>query len=386
MKKLLAITVIFALVAGAAFAETTVSGSVELQWMIAQDDGISGVVAGDKFDGVWTNGMIDNAAFALSSSNDDGTYGGMAKFVLMGMGGNPGRSWEAAPTHLKWDRAFAWWQPIEQLKLFLGKDGDGLFNTAGLIRWGHFQMPRNISVEGWEAGDYLLGNWDGFGFAMMVYPMDGLEINFKIDVPNDSYGDGYLDDGSGSVANPSQKGEFGDVFKTMQLQVGYNVSDIGKFYLTYQGEFGGDRFGVTYQSAEFIEGLQFEIGLAYKGIANEVKDPIKVGLGAHYTGGDWGVKTRFFIAPDKGKTAGTDGFFYFKTDIMPWYALDFGTIYCNIRVETLNKDDLGWHINPYLRMPMGGGGDFRVGARFESSTADGAKVKWLLATSWLVSF
>ena len=383
MKKLLAITVIFALVAGAAFAETAIGGSVEVNWMIAKSTG-----GNDPL----TNMQINNAAVFLSGSNDDGTYGAMSKFVLMGRGQNGTRGWEAAPELLKWDRVFVWWQPIEQVKFFLGQDGDGLFNTAGLIRWGHFQMGRNISVENWEAGDYLLGNWDGLGMALMIYPIDGLEINFKLDLPHENYGNGTIGSGSGGAA------EYGDVFKTMQLQAGYNVNDIGKFYLTYQGEASGDRIGLTYQGAEFIEGLQFELGFAfslfsdatkYTGGGAEKKDPIRIGLGAHYTGGDWGVKTRFFIAPDKGKTDAADGIFYFKTDIMPWYALEFGTIYCNIRIETAKvagDDVINWHVNPYLRMPMGGSGDFRVGALFDSSTASGAKVNWLLATSMVFSF
>lgn len=409
MKKLLVITVIFALVAGAAFAETTVGGSLELGWTIAENAKSDAVTKADTL----------NAAFFLEATNDEGNIGGMAKFVLAGYGPNGGQSWEFAPKFLKFDRTFIWWQPIEQIKLFLGRDGDGLFNTANLTRWGHHQMPRNIAREDWQAGNYFLGNWDRFGMALMIYPMEGLQINLALDLPTDMLSDGWRsptvapNNANRDELTGAQKWE--DVFKSIQLQVGYNLDGVGTFFVTYQGngpafrhDVGGnaedevgDRIGFTYQSASFVEGLSFELGLAYSlqsddksaGVVNgrdKEQDPLRIGLGIHYASGDFGVKTRFFFHPDRDKVKdGAKGFFYVYADLMPYYTLSIGTIYLNINIETLGKDAddkdiIGWAVTPYFRMPFAG--DFRIGLNIGSSTAKDAGMDLKLATTWLINF
>ena len=396
MKKLLAITVIFALVAGAAFAQ--VFGSAEVRW------GIAGQAAGA--DDILTSGSIDNGAIGFQGANDDETYGGKFKFVIKGTTDNyknaykpgsgaagapldPAEVTEGAPGYdlvvgsVTWDSAFAWWKPIEQVKFFLGKDGDGMFNTAGLSRWAHHKMDRGIAKEDWDAGDYLLGNWDKFGMALMLYPMDGLEINFALPIPGV---EGYkVVTTSGSESN-NKALKHGDWFKGIQAQVGYNLDGIGKFYLTYQGETAssklGGAFGITYQSAEFIEGLAFEVGgnfQMYKS-AVDTKDPIRLGVGVHYTGGDFGVKFRLFSQLNK-----SDSYTYLKADIMPWYSFgDIGTIFCNIRFVTANKDDIGWHINPYFQFNVGMG-DFRIGAMFEDENGN-KELSWKIPVSMLISF
>ena len=390
MKKLIAILVVFALVAGAAFAETAIGGSAEVRWTIAQNSGADGA-------DTLTSAGIEAFAFQLSNSNDEGTFGGMGKVVFGGMsvnrgltsnGTNPGvtipdhghtggadagggtypvsgigrydRSWETAPVWVKWDRAFAWWQPIPQVKFFLGQDGDGQFNTANLSRWGHHQMDRGISVEDWDAGKYLMGNWDAFGAALIITPMDGLAINFAMNLP-----------WSGSR-------KYDDMFEdSIQLQVSYAIPDIGNVYVTYNNFGGGDgNFGLTFFNGSFVDGLAFEVGFAVD--LDKDDDNIYIGIGAHYNGDGWGVKTRFFMEPN-------EAFFYLKADIMPFVSFDFGTLYCNIRIRTISDEDLSWHVNPYLRMNVGVG-DFRVGALIEGSTVSNSDVSLKIATSMLVSF
>jgi len=346
MKKIIAILVVFAMVATVAFAETTFGGSAEVRWSIA----------GGAPDIIRTSGAIDNAAFFLSGGNDEGTYGGMAKFVFGGHQPNPGRTWEVAPQWYKWDRVFAWWQPIPQLRVFLGFDGDGHFNTANLSRWGHHRMDRGIAVEDWDAGDYLLGNWDAFGLALMIRPIDGLAVNFAMNIPQSA---AEYDATNGPLEN-------------LQVQASYGLDGVGTFIVTFKNS-GQDRIGLTYQSAGFVDGLSFEVGGNY----NLDNDIIYVGIGVHYNADVWGVRSRFFMQPNAS-------FFYLKADIMPFFNFDFGTLFVNFRVLTVNSSTIGWHVNPYLRMPMGGH-DFRVGLLLEDHNGDGT-ISWRLPVSMLVNF
>jgi len=345
MKKIIAILVVFAMVATVAFAETSISGSVEVRWQIAGNGANDTVVTGGGF---------SNSSIQFSTSNDEGTYGGTYKMVPQG-------HWSGTAAYT--DRAFAWWQPIPQIKFYLGQDGDGMFNTANLIRWGHHRMDRGIAVEDWDAQNYLLGNWDSFGMALMIYPIEGLAINFAM--------------------NLGANAEIGSVFENrIQVQVSYSLDGVGNFFVTYKS-MDDDAIGLTYQSAGFVDGLSFEVGGNY----NLTREVIYAALGVHYNADMWGIRSRFQMRPN-------DTYFIFKADIMPFINFDFGTLFINFRVanvhhasgsEVLNgSDKIGFHINPYLRMPMGGH-DFRVGVMVEDRNGSGT-INWRVPVSMLVNF
>jgi len=364
MKKLIAILVVFALVAGAAFAETAMGGSAEVRWTIAENSGADNAKT-------LTSGAVEAVGFQMSTANDEGTFGGMGKFVFWGHGPNVGhgtagnRGWEIGPSHHKWDRVFAWWQPIPQVKFFLGFDGDGQFNTANLSRWGHHQMDRGISVEDWDASDFLIGNWDDFGMALIITPMDGLALNLAMNIPQ-------------------AKTDVEDWLKeSIQFQVVYAIPDIGTVYFTYNNFSGEDGLvGLTFHSGSLVDGLAFEVGGSFDLDADD--DAVNFGVGVHYSGDGFGVKARAFFWPNDD--------FYVKADIMPWVDLGFATLYCNIRVVTGARDyhgedattDLGWHVNPYLRLNVGVG-DFRIGALIGDERAKD-EISFKLAMSMLVSF
>jgi len=366
MKKLIAILVVFALVAGAAFAETSIGGAIETRWVIAQDNGASGSET-------TTQATIHSAMMSMSGANDEGTWGGTLQMTWEYDGG----STEAAP----WaERLFVWWQPIPQFKFQLGQDGNGLFNTANLSRWGHHRMPRGIAQEDWDAHDYLIGNYDAFGAVFMLYPIDGLAINLVL-------GLGGRDDNNGVGPVTFEK-----LFEErLMFQVAYSLADVGTFYFTYiqKNAFGAgwpfysERFGFTFFSGDLVDGLAFEIGGNYD--LDATINELKFGLGVHYTADGWGVRARAKIRPIEVPAG--DDWINVTADIMPFVNLDFGTLFCNIRLQTLNKDDLHWHINPYLQIGVGSG-DFRIGAMIGSGTTVATKddIGFKLALSMLFAF
>jgi|GEM_PF-6355495 len=366
MKKLIAILVVFAMVATVAFAETTVSGSVETRWVIAQGSSADGAP-------VTTGGSIHAGAIGLTGANDDGTFGGRLTFVFEG---SSGPNYSTQITAHKWDHAYAWWQPIEQVRFFLGQDGDGMFNTANLSRWGHHRMERNTSVEQWDAGNYLIGNWDNFGMALIIKPIDGLAINLATIIPGVNEGN--------FPGNPATV-EHSDWFKSLQAQVSYGLDGVGTFYLTYRGEYNrdpGNRLGLTYFANSLVDGLQFEVGGNYN-LTDNALNPLRIGVGVHFGMDAFGIRFRAFMNP-REVTGGND-WLYLKMDLMPFYTFDFGTIFCNFRVETRADEKINFHINPYFRFAMGGG-DFRIGLIVEGNTVDNSVVTWRLPMSMLVAF
>ncbi len=379
MKKIIAISVVFALVAGAAFAEMSISGSVETVWTILNGD--STKVDKDDSPVAFASGGdgsgIANAAIQISGSDDEGIYGGLFKITFNGE--KAGYSVNPKATTIEFNRAFAWWKPIPQLELFLGRDGDGKFESSGLNRWAFHQMPRGISKEDWDGGHYFLGHWDDFGLAATIRAVEGLTINLAMNIPQT---EAQLAD---------------DAYKNLYAQAAYEFANIGKLTVTYDNagnegwwQSNNGAIGGVFNSGSLVEGLDFAVGMSYN-IQNEaesIENPIRIGLAVYYNIADFGVKTRFAMRPMIDVADNADAWFYLKGDIMPFYNLGFATIYCNFRLVTNdpNNEDLkmGWHINPYIRKSIGGS-DMRFGFMIEDEDGNG-ETTWKLPVSMVVSF
>jgi len=366
MKKLLAIAVIFALVAGAVFAETAISGSVEARYRInGNSDGVP----------IRNTGRFESGSIQLSGTDDEGVFGGTFKlawtegFVVHnvtydagGPGVNVDRNYRAISAL---DRGFIWWQPIPELRIWMGRDGDGMFNTAGVTRWGFHQMDRGISIENWDASNFLLGNWDVPGIAFIITPIDGLAINAALGT------------------------EWNELIETtfshrLQLQAAYSA-DFGTITATFQKRettagsgVDSSNVGLTFGSNSILDGLDFVLGFSYN-MRDGNQEALRFAVGAEYRMDDFGVKFRMLMHP-------TQAFFWFYADIMPYYVIDgIGTILCNIRIEQRNDGIIGWHVNPYFRKRFGGS-DLRIGARFENSGASGAPTNWLVGMTMVFAF
>ena len=363
MKKFIAISVVLALVAGSVFAETTISGSIETKWTI-----VKGATDGD---GYAHSGPVEmhSGAVQFAGANDENTFGAVFKF-------HDG-TWT--------DRAFVWWQPIDQLRINLGKDGDGWFEQSNLARWGFHFMPRNISVENWNAGDFMYQNWDLWSIAFIIKPVNGLTVNVAV-APKESR--------LGLVSDDEERQ---NAFSNFYAQASYNLSGVGNFAATFRNEGIGSNptFSFAYKDGGFVDGLSFDLGVSYV-FEEDGNDLLRFGWGVHYSGGDWGIKHRAYFRPISEKKNAADvvtqksGIQANWIDFMPWYQFEEIQVLCNIRL-ILNAPDadgagkVGWHVNPYIRKRMGGGHDFRVGAMFQDHSGSG-DVNWYLATSWLFAF
>jgi opacity protein-like surface antigen len=363
MKKLIAIAVVFALVAGAAFAETSVSGTIDTRITVVKANN-------DEDSDATIGGSVADGFVQLSGQDDDGKFGGLARIRANENGGN-------------FHRAFAWWQPIPQLRIFLGHDLDGKFGTDPLTAWGFHQGGESfVSRHDWDFWRAVFpGNWDGFGLSLSVFPAPGIDINLVIPT-------GLPEWYPGDSANSGQSLTWKTVPSSLRLESGIGIPDVGKIYISYIGPRGtsfkdSKNFGQFGGSFLFtmLEGLQIQAGVStyIKNKDNTSDDdqyPIMIGLAAHYSGGDFGVKFRsaFVLKSTAGFTTTTDSWRYrpwiqwgvpftkgnlITFNVMPFYNLGVMTAYLDIGAAIGTPDggdaNIYFWLNPYVRKSIGPG-------------------------------
>jgi hypothetical protein len=388
MKKLIAIAVVFALATGAVFAETAISGTVSVRANLfsATIDDIDGTSAGVA------GGGIETVYIQFSGTNDEGTFGGL--FRLRGS--------EATKYH----RAFAWWKPIPQLQIFFGQDPDGKFGPYNA--WSFFQGQEDYAnVHDWDAWRAPFpGNWDSFGLAFSLYPVDGLEVNLVVPLAG----------GIGSAAanwegSYRANTNFYDIFGgSLELAASYAIPQIGKLFLTLIGPNGNnpaknyqdqpnnippDFQGATPTISIFdpdidvpnygklglsflltaVEGLDVQLGFSTI-LPGEVEDhPSWLGLIANYTGGDWGVRfrSRLVLSGAGGKDNYVKDGSDFGFDVQPWY--NFGTFSAYLSVGMVSTQGttgdpvVQFVLNPYIKASFGPG-SLRLGVVFHDPNLD----------------
>jgi opacity protein-like surface antigen len=221
MKKLIAISVVFALVAGAAFAADIgaevigmtdiIKGSTAKSYYSDGSDKPSSVDAGG-----WPGGL-KRVRVSASGEDDNSLFGGWFRFEKYGMD-NPGLA------------GYAWWKPIEQVKFTLGTNPDGFFGLDGMTRWNFYQVGGDVGVpkENWKLSQSFYGGWGENGGLLTITPMEALEINVGIPY--------------------SQGGKAQDVYMRSTIQVAYTADGLGKFGLTYIG-------GVNREEGKAVDGF-----------------------------------------------------------------------------------------------------------------------------------
>ena len=223
MKKLIAISVVFALVAGTAFAEINVGGAVfgkvnavegtSEKKFIPDSDGKGGSLESQN---VRASGSLTRVRLEGSGQSDDGTFGGYIRLEEGSFDGN------------------AWWQPIDLIKFQIGGNGgDGFFAADGFMRWGWYRdMGDVLNIHDWSYGNHWGGNRSGGafygGFAgvtaggaiLTITPLEALAINIGIPF--------------------FEGGRAESVFKQTNAQVAYTIGGIGDLAITYVGYYAGD--------------------------------------------------------------------------------------------------------------------------------------------------
>ena len=394
MKKLIAIAVVFALVAGAAFAETSVSGTIDTR--------ITVVNANNQEDSDATiGGSVADGYVQLSGQDDDGKFGGLVRVRANETGdisesevdptvnnGKHSHSWSGG-----FHRAFAWWQPIPQLRIFLGHDLDGKFGTDPLTAWGFHQGGEGfVSRHDWDFWRMVFpGNWDGFGLAFSIYPAPGIDINLVVPTGVPEWYPGATSKSGASLT-------FKQLPAALRLETGIGIPDIGKIYISWIGprdEFKDNKkLGQIGGSFQFtmVEGLNLQAGVsailrnksddaghygAFDPNGDDVKYPLAIGLAAHFSSGDFGVKFRSaFVLNSVAGFRTTDDTWRYRVhgnntwepfnpgtlitfNVMPFYNLGVMTAYLDIGADIGTPKDgdanIFFWLNPYVRKSIGPG-------------------------------
>jgi hypothetical protein len=406
MKKLIVLSVIFALVAGGVFA-VDVSGTVIGNINVLE--GSTGKTAEDE-DGkpvtpdVSSSANLSRVRLEGSGANDEGTFGVWVRVdgfdTTFTVGELSGKNWEGAPYRAYKAHGYAWWKPIDQFKLLIGGNPDGFFGKEGVTAWMFYQTVSDTGVV-------LPGNAWGGGYG---------SYHFR----NAFYG-GFADEGALLTITPADMatinivipffpgGKTEEVFKKTTAQVDLNL-DFGNIALTYKGNLkeGEDQPNLFVSFSGSFDPINIDFGVGYE-MAHEVTDeatgktttvaqPIHVGLGVKYTATDTvGVKFRAM-----GSLGGDDKATDILADVLPYFVLgDNLTAFVSLGLA-MNMPDEGdsstaWHFNPYIVVGEEWGAKFVAGIRVWSTFAKDDKdaagdklgstyINWAVPIAFNISF
>jgi hypothetical protein len=373
LKKCIAFAVIFAAVAGAAFAQITFGGQLQEGMTLFSGNNVKD---NDVNMGGTYNSTYHEAKFSVLFG--DGTAGGRLVWTLNGKS------------------MWGWmqWRPNQFFRVKIGSDGDGEGGFPQIIGWGFTGEAKN-SVAAVNDYDGTLpmkyrhaglnyGGFDGaddFHLMFCVFPIDMLQVNILF-------------------RNFDKATEISERFANAQLFASYKLEEIGTIRFAWEGKGGlakkdeevkneeiekkipGNAIGklhLAFYSNELVQGLAFELGaqynLPYINIS-ELYDPIAVGGGINLTSTDpFNLKVRAGIEfggtkqnDKKEVEANTET--KFSVGILPSYKLPKMTVFFHAGVGVINSpdkivtDDEGnettgevtysWFVNPYIWVPMGG--------------------------------
>ena len=395
MKKLIAISVVFALVAGVAFA-VDVGGTVIGTAQVLQGNTGKDAVTGDS-NPVTSGGGLGRVRLEGSGEAGDGNFGGWIRFDPTG--GNHIASLVAG---------IAWWKPIDQFKLSFGGNPDGIWAKEGVAAWMFNQMASDAGVTNphsaweWDGGPTFNGSsyyplfglkyrnafFGGFGdqrVYMTISPAEIADINIGIPFIAES-GKETADVFKKTVAQLDLKLDFGNIALTYDGNLGYDkdkgYNDPASIYAYFGGSFGD---------------ISIDFGLGYTMAKDdgETAQPIGVGLGVKYSGEGFGVKFRTVAA-----LAGDDEMTRIRADVLPFFNLsdtlrvfvDIGigmAMGDGVKAQTGEDSIMGWHFNPYIEVGNEWGPAFYAGIKAWSDgvdTGDGAITRWEVPIGIIVSF
>jgi len=360
MKKLIAIAVLFAIVAGAAFAELTVGGAFGAQVLVIGSD------SSDAKDGKLDAGAFNKAAHVNADfKNDNGTAGGRVRLLSVS-----DRAWWGAQNAF----AFAWWRPIQQFRLQIGNNPDGDLGATQITGWGYNGEAQDYVAIDQDNGDDWgrqaarkarnQGFYPGFsslGAIVSIYPLDGLTLNIVLPFNGNGTGDGR---GNGLS-------RAGTLYSRFHFNGVYAIEDIGTVRLSFVGKGGidpdiyesaGDIYVNFHTTA--VEGLGLEVGVKF-GLPYEndatgnttVTPDVAVGLGVLFTSGDFGIKFRAGAqlgGSTKTSSATTNNPTQIGVGILPYFTVAEGLrVYFNaglgMSIPEEGDASVEFFINPYLR-------------------------------------
>jgi hypothetical protein len=368
LKKCIVIMVMFALVAGAAFAQITFGGQLMEGMTLFQGNNVTD----DPDDPVKMGGTYNATEHEAKFS------------VLFGDGTAGGRLVWELNNKLMW--GWMQWRPNQYFRVKIGKDGDGEWGFPQIIGWGFTGEAKNsvAAVNDYNGSLPMryrhaglnYGGFDGngnFHLGFSIFPVDMLQINFLF-------------------RDFDKAQEVSARLATMQISASYRIEEVGTIRFAAVGEGGlarayekdektgvekgsakdGDKVAtlhLAFYSNEIVQGLAFEAGAQFplpRLNEDDTFDNITVGGGINLTmtdpfnlkirmGGSFGGKTKG--EDDDTKVTG------FSIGILPSYKLPKMTIFLHAGLGIEENEftrlnsaeaDYAWFINPYIWVPMGG--------------------------------
>jgi len=381
MKKVIAILAVSAMVTTAAFAQASVAGTVQTRLNVVQ-----GNLSDDN--DLTMGGLVGTAWLQLSGANADGTLGGLWRLrnqdIVRQTDGGP---W--------FHRAFVWWRPIEQMRIWLGIDDDGIFGTDALAGWDFHQGDNDYMFNhDWSFWRRVFpGTWTSFGLALSFsnFGVDGLAINFIL--PTGQRGHPGATSGAITDTRTIQQ-----MLAGFRLHTTYALPGIGTLQFVYNAPGGimniwdsnwgdlrayspewGDatNFGQVGLSL-LMTGLDFG-NLIFGGavIIPDSDHDLDLHLGAalHMANIADIMGLRFRIGAHINAASGSNDFL--TGNIMPIFALGPGSLMFDIGLSMVLPDGdfdaenhLGWSVKPVYRLPLAQG-SFQIGLQLRSGVAQG---------------
>jgi len=346
LKKCVVIMALFALVAGAAFAQITFGGQLQEGMTLFSGTNVND---DDVNMGGTYNATYHEAKFSVLFG--DGTAGGRLVWTLNGKS------------------MWGWmqWRASQYFRVKIGSDGDGEGGFPQIIGWGFTGEAKNsvAAVNDYDGSLPMTyrhaglnyGGFDGadnFHLMFTVFPSDLISVNFL-----------FRDFDKGLEV--SERLAKMQIYSNIKLEsVGtIRFAAVGAGGLKKEADDGADigTLHLAFYSNEIVQGLAFEVGGQYNlpHLNEDTFNPIKVGGGINLTATDpFNMKLRggvSFGGQTKGVENDTTGF---SVGILPSYKLPKMTIFFHagmgMEVKKDSDDDpnYAWFVNPYIWVPMGG--------------------------------
>ena len=361
------------------------------------------------------------ARLNFKAANDDGTFGGFIRlqaradksvftgFDIAGVVAgttDPADAASVAGHYAHVALAHVWWQPIEQLKLQAGilddfyvdeiVDEFGANAEQTKVHFVGFYADALTYDDSYQNNGAFGQNFYGGGspgVALSLYPIEGLAINIGIPVAE------------GPLAE--------DVYKNIFAQVQYEIADVGRLSLAFQGRPGSVAGTVTGNDLSasssaiyaafyltMVENMGVNLGLKFTLPQSEGEDdakvtvntPFLIGLGFNYDMDALRLAARLGVGlggSKKYKLLGADAEpkdpTLFEVQILPSYDIGACRIYLNaglgLSIPDEGDSQTGFYVNPYVEKAVGGG-SFYAGFKLYSEPGkklpgkDDAFINW----------
>jgi len=330
MKKLIAVLALAALISGAAFAQISVSGHVIGSAILAQGDG------GD----VTMGGGMNRLRLEASGATDDGVFGGWLRI-------------EGAEPEIQ---GYAFWRPISQLTLRIGKFSDCFWGKDGHGRWMFYQTASDTSIV--NVGNAWGGGYSGWPNVMSRSFYGGFEEGLMLEIrPVEFIGI--------NIGIPVFVGaEIVDSLLATHFQVDLNL-DFGNIAITAAGfDYAAGAELHAYFALTAVDNLDLAVGFGMQVATDTDTFTPAIGLAMKLGLGDmFALKFRTQVYLRSG-----DPMMLF--DVLPIISISNNLtafVSAGLTIDSIENSMIDFHVNPYIQIGSEWGPSFWAGVRLWST-------------------